>query len=197
MYYLLLAIAIFVAVGTVFVQFLMMLFRAIARQSVTSFNEIAKKSSKVPQSQITAQLQQVASNSPFAVSQQGNIITVSWKLADASWFEFFKKADFKSEYELQIMLVDPYTVRVIEVRKELSKKYGLGSTTSVDYFRGWQPFTKTYSTVYAVTDIFPPKVGQAYEITYDARSFREPVLKLLAESGWTIQPCFASLKYGI
>lgn len=138
-------------------------------------------------------------NRPFQVKQEGDLITVSWKLAEANWYEFFAKARVKADYKLRLKLIEKdHLVRAIEHTSQIDARLGLPhSSMGRKFSRGWHPILKKKEVAYGIKDIFPLEIGKLYQINLDAQSFREPFLKEITESGWTIQPCILSLKLGI
>jgi hypothetical protein len=170
-----------------------------AMRSVSSFNKEAKSNpNPLSKEQLEAELFGLNNEqAPFTVVKEGEKIIVRWKILDASWYEFFKKAKFERYYELQILLTNKRVARVIETNYELKVKGGVGFSLGGRISRGWSFVNMSFSKAYGIKSLSPLEVGKIYDVTFSSTGTRGPILKFIAERGWTIQPTTVSLKWGI
>lgn len=171
----------------------------LAAQSVKSFNQVASQFQAIPKAQMEQLILEMnAPEMPFEITKDKDVIKIKWKLADAQWFKYLAGVGVKERYELHILLTNQGEARVIETRKSLRAELGItGGGVQTKSFRGWQFFAIEYKKVYGVTQIFPPRAGEAMNMQYNAASFRGPFLKLLSDNGWKIKPVTLSLKWGL
>lgn len=176
------------------------IFRSVDRFAFKKYNAIAKQNlparSKTEVLGVIAELD--TEKNPLRIDIDGNLVKIGWKIADAQWYEFFKKVNFKYNYTLCIYLDEQKNeARLMEITSKRNVGFGLGMFFSFIHHRGWNYKKFEYSTVAGLTELFPPKLGTAYEYEFSFDSFREPLLKLLIENGWTLRSCKWSVVWGI
>lgn len=137
-------------------------------------------------------------NLPIEAIERNGSISFIWKLADAKWYELFAKSGLKEQYKLSIKLRDDRpAANVIEEISSVEYGVGLPLKISGKSFRGWSLFGVKNEIAYGVREIFPLDPGKLYQVKLNTRQFRGPILKIILDSGWAVEPCLVSLRFGI
>jgi hypothetical protein len=120
-------------------------------------------------------------------------LLVEWKIADAKWFAVFSKERLRETYRGFLLLDEPRkSVRYCE---ELgSVRWMAGTDNQIQpvlsyqkqFFRGRILFQKSWEVQYGIREDLSP--GKIYENRFDVRQVRNPLKKVIEESGWEFVP---------
>ncbi len=118
---------------------------------------------------------------------------LEWKIADAKWYGIFSKEKVAKTYHAFILLDDNRkTARYYEELGSVEWHIGTSgiSKPSVRYreefFKGRILFKKSYGAQYGIKD--NKTFGKVYEYKFDIGYARNPLKKIVEESGWEFVP---------
>ncbi len=136
---------------------------------------------------------------PYTVTQDGDILRVTFKIAEAKWYVLFGKAGMKKHYQLTIRLDEKnHTVYGIETMRTLNWSASVPRAALVgSFWRGWSFFDAQIALAYGIKDINPITVGQLYNYKYNTNTIRFPVINAALKNGWTFKPAPFSVRLGI
>jgi hypothetical protein len=154
-----------------------------------------KPSSRAPVSRTALKELLLSINSPelpyeIKTSPETDFL-VEWKLADAKWFAILSKERFQEIYRGFIVLDEPrHSVRYCEEMASIRWLAETDSQPSFSYqknfFRGRILFQKSWEVQYAIKEDL--SLGKVYEYKFDVRIVRNPIQKLVRDSGWEFVP---------
>lgn len=118
---------------------------------------------------------------------------LEWKMADAKWYGIFSKERVEKTYRAFILLDDiRKTARYYEELGSVRWHVGTNglSEPSVRYreefFKGRILFKKSWGTQYGLKE--DKTFGKVYEYKFDVGYARDPLKKIVQESGWEFVP---------
>jgi hypothetical protein len=135
---------------------------------------------------------------PFAVvrdSDDPSRITASWKIADEKWIELFAACRLRVQYELRMRLRD--ATGVVEAQDNFKRfEYtagldprGIRFRSGFSFFKGISLYQYQRGLRYGV--IFKDgmlKIDYAYNYRFSMHEIKNPIIEIVAESGWTFKP---------
>lgn len=151
-----------------------------------------KKSSKFAIGKEDLKQKLLALNSPdlpykIRPAEQTDLIA-EWKIVDAKWYSLFAKGRLSKTYRAYIVLDERLkTVRYCEESGTVSWSAGAeGLNPNIgfqkSFFKGRILFQKSWGVQYGIKQDL--SVGKVYDYKFDIRGIREPLLKVIEESGW-------------
>jgi hypothetical protein len=154
-----------------------------------------KQSSRAPLNHTELKDRILSLNSPelpyeIKISPETDFL-VEWKIADAKWFAVLSKERFREIYRGFLVLDEArHSVRYCE---EMVSVHWLANTDSQpsfsyqkNFFRGRILFQKSWEVQYAIKEDL--SLGKVYEYKFDVRIVRNPIQKLVRDSGWEFVP---------
>ncbi len=135
---------------------------------------------------------------PIRVGVEGPWITVEWKLADARWCEILGAAGVHTVHRLRLRLdADDHTVRAqdhqgtvrwatgtLGLAPEISWSVQRGIVFADVHFEAHPSLAVEQGTV-----VFRPAHGYSYNLN----EIKAPVIRIIADSGWTYRPVLSFL----
>jgi hypothetical protein len=120
-------------------------------------------------------------------------LEVEWKIADARWFAFFARERLRETYRAFLVL-DPARTSVRYCEEMVRVEWVAGSdglfhptlSYQSEFFRGRVLFQKSWGAQYGVRDDL--SLGKVYQYSFDVRTVRDPIRKVVEESGWEFVP---------
>lgn len=134
-----------------------------------------------------------AADSPYGLkpSEETGLI-LEWKVVDAKWFALFAKERLKETYRAFMVLDEPRaSVRYCEETARVQWTAGTdGLTPNVTYlnefFRGRILFQKSWRVQYGIKE--DRTFGKVFSYSFNVDDVRNPVKKVVKESGWEFVP---------
>ena len=131
---------------------------------------------------------------PYGVSPAKETdFLLEWKIADAKWYGIFSKERVAKTYHAFILLDDNRkTARYYEELGSVEWHIGTDgiSAPSVRYkeefFKGRILFKKSWGVQYGIKE--DKTFGKVYEYKFDVGYARDPLKKIVLESGWEFVP---------
>ena len=116
---------------------------------------------------------------------------VEWKIADAKWFAVLTKERFQEIYRGFMVLDEPRrSVRYCEEMVSVRWLAGVDGPPIFNYqknfFRGRILFQKSWGVEYGIKEDL--SLGKVYEYKFDVRNVRNPIKKVVRDSGWEFLP---------
>jgi hypothetical protein len=115
-------------------------------------------------------------------------LILEWKIADAKWFSLFAQERLKTTYRAFFVLDQRrssvrYCEEIIRVQW-MAGTSGLQPklTYKSQFFRGRVLFQKSWGVQYAIKEDLT--LGKVYEYKFDIGQIRDPLRKVIEESGW-------------
>jgi hypothetical protein len=120
-------------------------------------------------------------------------LLVEWKIADAKWFAVFSKERLRETYR-GFLLLDEARKSVRYCEELVSVRWMAGTDSKSQpvlsyqkqFFRGRILFQKSYEVQYGIREDLSP--GKIYENRFDVRQVRNPINKVIEDSGWEFVP---------
>jgi hypothetical protein len=120
-------------------------------------------------------------------------LLVEWKIADAKWFAVFSKERLRETYR-GFLLLDESRKSVRYCEELVSVRWIAGTDNQVQpilsyqkqFFRGRILFQKSWEVQYGIREDLSP--GKIYEYRFDVRQVRNPLKKVIEDSGWEFVP---------
>ena len=118
---------------------------------------------------------------------------VEWKIADAKWFALFAKERLQETYRGYLLLDD--SLKSARYCEELASvqwiagNSGRGSPAlsyRKQFFRGRILYQKSREIQYGIREDLTP--GKIYDYKFDVRKVRDPIKKMIEDSGWEFVP---------
>lgn len=126
---------------------------------------------------------------PYQIKPAENAdLMLEWNIVDASWFGIFSKEKLKEVYRA-LLLADEsrHSVRYYE---ELGTVEWSAGAPKVFYreqfFKGRILFRKSWGVQYGIKE--DGTVGKVYQYKFDIGMVRDPIQKVVEESGWEFVP---------
>ena len=110
-------------------------------------------------------------------------LVAEWKIVDARWYEIFAKASLTKVFKV-LMKFDEAAGEVRAVDQEWTVAWRAGVPAlalSAEAFRG-QKVEMSFGTAYAFKEDL--SFGQVYEYRFKTSEVKDPLQKVVAESGW-------------
>mgnify|MGYP001611086541 CR=1 FL=1 len=118
---------------------------------------------------------------------------LEWKIADAKWYGIFSKEKVAKTYHAFILLDDNRkTARYYEELGSVEWHIGTSGISKPrvryreEFFKGRILFKKSYGAQYGIKD--NKTFGKVYEYKFDIGYARNPLKKIVEESGWEFVP---------
>jgi hypothetical protein len=118
---------------------------------------------------------------------------VEWKIADAKWFALFAKERLQETYRGYLLLDD--SLKSARYCEELASVQWIAGDNGrgnpaisyrKQFFRGIILFQKSWEVQYGIREDLTP--GKIYEYKFDVRKVRNPIKKMIEDSGWEFVP---------
>ena len=172
----------------------------ITRGLVLYHTNVPKTKNPLPKQTLVKDL--LAINNPktaYTVTQDGDILRVTFKIAEAKWYVLFGKAGMKKHYQLTIRLDEKnHTVSGIETMRTMNWSASIPRAARIgSFWRGGSFFDAQIAVAYGIKDINPFTVGQLYNYKYHTNTIRFPVINAVLKNGWTFKPAPFSVRLGI
>lgn len=119
-------------------------------------------------------------------------LALEWKIVDARWYALFAKERLRKTYRAFIVLDElRRSARYYEEMATVQWMAGAeGLTPRVAYqnqfFKGRILFQKSWGVQYGIKK--DGKLGKVYEYNFDVDAVRNPLKKVIEESGWEFVP---------
>ena len=122
----------------------------------------------------------------------GNTVNVSWRYADARWFDLMRAHEMRRTHKLVIGLDEPsHTARVREYWSAFDASAGLTDLhLNWTVARGMQFFEFEHRRVFGVPlDASGKPTGELSKAyTFNLQELKQPIIEAVTASGWTWQP---------
>ena len=147
-----------------------------------------KKSNIVPiekQALIEKILQLNSPQLPYLIKPADNSeLMLEWNIVDARWYGIYSRESLKETYRAFILADESrHSVRYYE---ELGTVEWLAGGPKVSYrkqfFKGRILFQKSWGTQYGIKE--DGKMGKVYDYKFDIGMVRDPIKKVVEDSGW-------------
>ena len=119
-------------------------------------------------------------------------LILEWKIADAKWFSLFAKERLRITYHAFFVL-DHLHASVRYCEEIIRIQWMVGSAGlqprlnyQSQFFRGRVLFQKSWGIQYAIKEDLT--IGKVYEYKFDIGEMRDPLRKVVNESGWEFVP---------
>ncbi|MFA4956630.1 MAG: hypothetical protein WC556_06610 [Candidatus Methanoperedens sp.] len=156
-----------------------------------------KKNNILPISKEKLKQKLLALNSqdlPYVIkSDPETDLFVEWKIVDAAWYAIFAKERLSMAYRAYLVLDETRkAVRYCEETGTVRWMVGTGgslnpvATFQKSYFRGRILFQKSWEVQYGIKE--DGTLGKVYEYKFDVNRVRDPIVKVIEESGWEFVP---------
>jgi len=132
---------------------------------------------------------------PLEAFIENDYIEVRWKLKDESWYDFYMAQGIDLRYGLKFSIYDESHIYVMEDFIKIDPAFYQINTFNEGLRRGW-PLTDHASQISNV-DIIAATEEQLFNLRVETKSFKNPIINEVARIGWTMKPCFLSVKKGI
>jgi len=163
-------------------------------QTIEQLNEYAKQFQPIPKEDLINKLLNLGQKDyPFTVTQSGEKISIQWKSDLGEDYIKPKGALLTpsgNRLTLHILLKEPNFARVIHTSYGPSQKFSGG----VGYASGWS-FSKITDLDILKRVPLELRLSRPLDSNTDV-DIVDPILLILAESGWRIRPVIFSLKLG-
>ena len=131
---------------------------------------------------------------PYQINQaEGSDFSLEWKIVDAKWYGIFSKEKMSKTYHALILLDDERkTVRYYEELGSVEWHIGTdglwkpGIRYSAQAWKGRILFQKSWGAQYGIKE--DKTFGKVYEYKFDIGYARDPLRKIVEESGWEFVP---------
>ncbi|MDP3948503.1 MAG: hypothetical protein Q8Q17_00985 [bacterium] len=130
---------------------------------------------------------------PYQITpDDGTDFSLEWKIVDAKWYGIFSKEKVSKTYRALILLDDARkTARYYEELGSVEWHIGTdGWKPSIRYsaqaWKGRILFQKSWGVQYGIKE--SGELGKVYEYKFDIGYARDPLKKIVHESGWEFVP---------
>lgn len=134
-----------------------------------------------------------SSDLPYEIKLgQDSDFTLGWKIVDAKWYGIFSREKISKIYRAWVLLDESRkSVRYYEELGDVSWHAGSdGLKPSISYqkafIQGRILFQKSWGVGYGIKD--DKTLGKVYEYKFDVGYARDPLRKVVLESGWEFVP---------
>ena len=128
---------------------------------------------------------------PFAITPSPTSdLAASWKIVDASWYEIFAKAGLQKSHTIYLRLDgSKHEARALEESSTVAWEAGVPRlSVTIEKTRGRTLGAKEFGTGYAFTGVNPLDVGQVYNYRFNVSEMKDPIIKIVTDSGWAYVP---------
>jgi hypothetical protein len=123
---------------------------------------------------------------PVIVLERNGRLVVTWRYADARWWEILAKAGLARVYELHIKLDERRKVAtLIDVQKSVQWRAGpSGVRLRGGFFRGID-LRYERARAWGISEAFRP--GSIYDYRFVTSEIKDPVTNTILDSGWDVR----------
>lgn len=129
-------------------------------------------------------------DNPYTVVQKDNNLVATWNIVDAKWYQMFAKAGMKKTYEMTLSFDEKkHEVAYVDRTGDVKWEAGLPQVSfEVSKTKGKQLFNVSGGRSYGVKDDL--SVGEIYKYDFDVRKIKDPIFKVIEDSGWKVKKSF-------
>lgn len=126
---------------------------------------------------------------PYQIEQGENSdLALEWKIVDAVWYGIYSKEKLKETY--RAFLLADETRHSVRYYEEMGKVEWVAGAPKVFYreqfFKGRILFRKSWGVQYGIKE--DGTAGKVYEYKFDVGTVRDPIKKVVENSGWEFVP---------